>query len=192
MTITVQQATYERLQSHAQPFVDTPEDVINRVLDAFEDKPPRQADDDDRVDIVVDPRRVPDLTHTKVRSARIGSDLIHKPNWNLLLDRTVLAAMRDAGGFEELERVCPANLFNGRKIDDGYHHLHEIDVSVQGRSANEAGRTLIETAERIGLAVDITFAWRQKDEAAHPGEVGRITIPSTGRVEEPANGPTGG
>ena len=190
MTITVQQATYERLQSHAQPFVDSPEDVINRVLDTFEEKPPQRAEDDDGVDIVVDPRRLPDLTHTKLRSALMGPDLIVKPNWNALLDRAVLAAMRRARTFEELERFCSANLFNGCKTDEGYHHLYEIGVSVQGRSANDAARTLIETAERIGLAVDITFAWRQKDEAAHPGKVGRVTVPAIEHGDDGGKAPT--
>ena len=33
--IEINQATFERLQRHAKPFVDTPDIIINRALDAL-------------------------------------------------------------------------------------------------------------------------------------------------------------
>jgi len=35
--VRISEATWQRLQSHAQPFVDTPESVINLALDALEE-----------------------------------------------------------------------------------------------------------------------------------------------------------
>lgn len=84
--------------------------------------------------------------------------------------------MQDAGSFGKLARMCPANMVRGKKTEDGYRHLSEIDVSVQGLPANEACAALVETARRIGMGLAITFKWRDKEGAAHPTETARLTM----------------
>ena len=177
--ITIEHATFVRLQRHAQPLVDNPDAVVNRALDALEGHT-AEALSEGVVDVdrEIDPRRLPDLTHTKVLAARFGDDEIEKPNWNKLLDRLVVRAMRDAGSFGKLDQMCPANMVRGRKTEDGYRHLSEIDVSVQGLPANEACATLVETARQIGMGLEITFRWRDKDGAAYPTESARLTMPA--------------
>ena len=173
--ITIGQTTFERLQRHAQPLVDTPDAVVNRALDALEGRigePP--SEDAVEVDREVDPRRLPDLTHTKVLAARVGNEEIEKPNWNRLLERVVVRAMGFAGSFARLDRMCPANLVRGRNTDDGFHHLSEIEVSIQGLSANEACNALLETAQQTGTGLEVTFRWRAKDGAAYPTQTGRL------------------
>lgn len=177
-SITIDDSTFARLQSHAVALVDTVDTVLNRALDALEGSGPNgSGEDPGEVDYVVDPRRIPDLTHTKVLAARVGGVGVDKPNWNKLLDRVIVRAMAQAGSFERLDRMCPANLANGPKTTEGYHHLPEIDVSVQGLSAKEACAALVETARREGTGVEITFLWRDKEGAAHPGRTGRLSMP---------------
>ena len=177
--ITIEHTTFERLQRHARPLVDNPDAVVNRALNALEGHTP-EAPSEGVVDVdrEVDPRRLPDLTHTKVRAARMGDDEIEKPNWNKMLDRLVVRAMRHAGSFGKLAQMCPANMVRGRKTEDGYRHLSEIDVSVQGLPANEACAALVETARQIGIGLEITFKWRDKEGAAHRGETARLTMPA--------------
>ncbi len=49
-------------------------------------------------------------------------------------------------------------------------------MSVQGLPANEAGAALIETARQVGMGLEITFKWRDKDGAAYPTETARLTM----------------
>ena len=176
--ISIDQATFERLQRHAQPLVDTVDAVVNRALDALEtgDRP-RSGERSLAVEREVDPERLPDLTHTKVLAARLSGEDIEKPNWNRLLDRVLILSKGRVADLDGLQRLCPANMVRGCKSDEGYHHLPEIGISVQGLSANEACAALTAAARGLGIGLDVVFLWRPKDGAAHPGERARLQLP---------------
>ena len=178
--ITIEQTTFARLQSHALPLVDTVDTVVKRALDALDASEGRGSGKAGKslmqVDHEVDLRRLPDVTHTKLLAARVDREEIEKPNWNRILDRVVVLAMQNVGSFDQLNRMCPVNMVSGQKTVEGYHYLSEIDVSVQGLSAKEACGALVEIARRSGTDLEITFLWRDKDGAAHPGDTGRLTM----------------
>lgn len=175
--VTIEQATFERLQRHARPLIDSVDVVVGRALDALEgQKTPLSNEMAQAVDHDLDPDRLPDLTHTKLLAARLAGEEVAKPNWNRLLQRVLVMAMRDVGDVDELRRWCPVNVVAGRKTDEGYHHLPEADISVQGLSAKEACGALTVTARGLGIGVDIVFLWRAKDGALYPGERGRLNI----------------
>jgi hypothetical protein len=177
--IVVQDQTFERMQRHAKPFVDTPDTIINLALDALESAadhetmPPAQHMAGERR---IHPRALPNLTHTKVLDARIDGEAIAKPNWNSLLDEMLRRSMKQVGSFEKLKQLCPVNMVKGRKNDEGYTHLPEIDASVQGQDANGACRAIVTAAQGLGMPVDIGFMWRHKEGAAHPGERARLQV----------------
>lgn len=177
--ITLSNATFERLQSNAQAFVDTPDMVVARALDALElcdhsaGTPKISANQR-----IVDPQDLPNLKHTKIMEARLDGNVVEKPNWNRLLDVLLVRAMRELPDLDALRRICPANLVAGRKLVDGYRYLSEINVSVQGVSANEACAVLVSTSSRLSIDLDITISWRMKPEAEFPGEIGRLTLTS--------------
>lgn len=182
--ISVQQSTFERLQCHAKPFIDTPESVILRALDALESvcaaptgavSAPGEAEGSPP-ERQIDARALPRLTHAKLLEAVIDGDRLAKPNWNLLLDDMLRRVMKRVGTFDELHRICPVNMIQGRKEDEGYGYLTEIDASVQGQDANGACRAVITAAQALGMSLDIGFLWRHKDGAAYPGERGRIRL----------------
>ena len=176
--ITIEQATFERLQRHAQPLVDTVDAVVNRALDALETGAWRRPDEvAPAVERKVDPDRLPDLTHTKVLAARLAAEDVERPNWNRLLDRVLVLSKGRVADLDGLRRLCPANMVPGRKTEEGYHHLPEIGISVQGLSANEACAALTATVRGLGVGLDVAFLWRAKDGAAHPGERGRLQLP---------------
>lgn len=175
--ISIEHNTFERLKRLAEPLVDDADAVVRRALDALEGQGRRLSVGDSLdVDREIQPSRLPNLTHTKILSARIGREVIERPNWNRLLHRIVVLAMHHTRNFERLVQTCPANMVQGRKTDDGYHFLREIDVSVQGLSAHEACGALIDTARRIGINFEIVFRWREKEGATHPGETGRLSM----------------
>ncbi len=176
--ISIEHATFERLQGHARPLVDTVDSVINRGLDALDqlETQPSPRGNGQGAERVIDPRTLPNLTHTKVLDATIDGERLTKPNWNALLDEMLRRAMKRLGSFEKLQQVCPVNMVRGRKGDEGYGYLPDIDVSVQGQDSNAACRGVVVLAQSLGIAIDIAFMWRAKDKAAFPGERGRLTI----------------
>lgn len=177
--VTIEEATFERLQKHARPLVDTTDTVINAALDALEQQAgvpvlanKLSADSERRIDA----RHLPNLTHTKVLDAAIDGSVIARPNWNLLLDEMLRRAMERVGTFEKVSKLCPVNMVSGRKEDEGYCYLSDIDVSVQGQDSNAACRTVVTAAQGLGMALDIGFMWRPKEGAAHPGERARLLV----------------
>lgn len=184
--ISVQNSTYERLQRHAKPFVDTPETVIVRALDAldqFAGESEQTPSSPAAVERHIDPRALPNLTHTKILTASIGGKTIAKANWNLLLDEVLRCAMKRLGSFEKVRQLCPINMVKGRKEDEGYGYLPEIDISVQGLDANGACRAIVTGAQGLGLSLDVTFMWRHKEAAAYPGERARVQFTGANRSE---------
>ena len=178
--ITIQESTFERLQRHAKPLVDTPDTVIVRALDALGQIGLEEAADNGHEVVAeerqIDPGDLPSLTHTKVLDASIEGEPIAKPNWNLLLDEVLRRAMKRVVSLEKLRQYCPVNMVKGRKEDEGYGYMAEIDISVQGQDANRACRAMVMAAQGLGMVLEIGFMWRLNKAAAHPGERARIQV----------------
>lgn len=177
--VSIEDATFERLQGHAKPLVDTIDSVIARALDALEresghaEVAPMSIETNERD---IDPRQLPKLTHTKVLDAALSGRQVERPNWNLLLDEALRLGMKHVGSFDKLQRLCPVNMVKGRKEDDGYGYLSDIDISVQGQDSNGACRGIVTMAQALGIPLEIGFMWRHKENAAFPGERARIRI----------------
>ena len=180
--ITIEQATFERLQLHAKPLVDTIDTVVNRALDALERDTPIAPSQPLRQPAMAperefDWRTPPDVSHTKLSGAALHGQRIDRPNWNLLLKRMLELAMERLSDFDAVQRICPVNMMRGYKDDEGYRYLSEIDLSFQGASANDSLRALLAAARGLGVEFEIDFSWRQKEGAAYPGERARLKVP---------------
>ncbi len=181
--ISILQSTFERLQRHAKPFIDTPDTVITRVLDALEQRDDHTLAGSEEIPETerrLSPNALPNLTHSKVIEASLGGQPISKPNWNRLLEEVLRHAMKRAGSFERLQQSCPANMVKGPKEDEGFSYLPEIDVSVQGQPANGACQAMVTMSQAFRIALDVRILWRVKEGAAYPGEKGRITVDGSG------------
>lgn len=176
--IQIEQGTFERLQHHAQALVDTSDTVLTRILDFYERGKEHVPTADRKRELIrlIDPDELTDLTHTKVLSASLAGQAIPKPNWRRLLEDTLVIAMEQLEDLDEVRRYCGANIVQGRKEVDGFRYLGDVDISVQGLSANEACRSLIALARSLSIAVDVTFVWRLKEDALHPGEKARLRL----------------
>lgn len=177
--IAIKQSTFERLQRHAMPLVDTTDMVLNRALDALESQE-GETDRKEEPPLVkrrIDPRALPDLTHTKILDASLAGERVAQPKWNILIGRILVSAMKQLASFDEVRKLCPANIVQGNKADEGYRHLSEIDVSVQGMSSNDACRALVAVAQSLGIGLEITLMWRPRDGAAYPGEKAWLCVP---------------
>jgi hypothetical protein len=175
--VTISDETFARLQRQARPLVDTIDTVMTRALDALDILPGSlEIDTIGAGERRVDPRALPSLTHTKILGASLGGAPIAKANWNSLLDEVLRRTMKHAGSFEALRQLCPVNMAKGKKVNEGYSHLSDINISVQGQDANGACRGIVTAVQAMGIALDVSFMWRHKEGAAHPGQRARIAI----------------
>jgi|GEM_PF-1067453 len=180
--ISIEQSTFERLQRHARPLVDTTDTVVNRALDALENHGKGVAslgENSSTSEHLVDPLNLPNLTHTKVLDASLDGQRVTKANWNLLLDKLLIRAMKQLRDLDELHRLFRVNMVQGCKEDEGYRHIAEINVWVQRLSANNACGALVIAAQRLRLELQVDFMWRDREGAACPGEKARLHIPAT-------------
>lgn len=178
-SIQISQSVYERLQSHATPFVDTPETVIIRALDALDavrSPVDRPSTSPAPVHRKFDSQTPPNLTHTKLMSATLDGKAIDRPRWNGLLDACLVIGRNRAGSFQRLSTLTSANLFNGPKDDDGYHFLPMANLSVQGQDANGAWRSIEQLSRNLGISIEVVFYWRPKPGAEFPGEYGHMSV----------------
>jgi len=172
--------TVERLQKHAKPFVDTVDTVINRLLDAYEGSQFAETDDGD---VITDGNirdfsssKTPDLTHTKVLTIEFNRIKFARAEttWNALLNETIRFAKKAAKSDDEFKRLVTVNWTKGKKEDEGYRYLSDVNISVQGQDANAAWRGASHIAKQLGRQIEVVFTWRLKEGAAHPGITGRL------------------
>ena len=149
--IDLQNATMERLKKLAEPFVDTPETVILRALDALEVTPAKTPTSGSSTvfDMIVDPRNIPNLTHTKLVSAKLGGQAFPNPKWSLVLREILRRARKTGLKAVEIHRVCSINVTEGKKTDEGYRFLDDINLSVQGQDSNAACRGIVTMSRHL-------------------------------------------
>ncbi|WP_129775846.1 T4SS efffector SepA family protein [Peristeroidobacter soli] len=185
-TITISEESLAILQRYARPFVDSVDVAIKNMDGLIQNSAAGAASalpaETSVAERRIDPRDLPKLTHTKLLDASIGGASLSRPNWNRLLEETVRRAIRQVRDFDKLRRICPVNMIKGRKNDEGYTHLADIDISVQGQDANGACRGVVTAAQALGLELKIELMWRPKEGANFPGERGRLHIPAAKRT----------
>src|SRR5438105_991733 len=110
-TITLSDAAFAELKSLAEPFVDTPESLTAKIIhDAFCRSgaqlngfgQPRAAQDDIRW---LDPDTHENLKHTRLISATVDGQPIHRPKWNGLHEHLHILAYRRLGSFDALKQA---------------------------------------------------------------------------------------
>lgn len=178
-SINISEATFERLQRHAVPLIDSFDTLINRLLDTAEAGLPNRGPTSHRNPDGArrfSPTKPPQLTHTKVVSATFNGKILRPANWNRLLDAAVVHATKSKTDFSSLRRLVPVNVVKGKKEDEGYHYLALVDISVQGQDANAAWRYAVLVAQAFGCAIEVSFVWRNKDGAEYPGQAGMMVF----------------
>lgn len=142
----IEQSTFKQPQYHTRPLVDTINRVLNRalsVLGQLEGAAAPSEAQQPKSEQRIDPHRVLDLKHTKELDASIEGNQIAKPNWNHLPDKVLIRAMMELSGLEKIRKICPVNMVDVRKEDEGYSYLTEIGIFVQGQDANAVGGVVI-------------------------------------------------
>lgn len=175
--IRVSNATLERLKALAEPFVDTPETVIARVLDHYKQSQSTEnstAEKDVNAPATpatrFDALNAPDLTHTKLLSAVV--DGREASRWNDVVNEAHRAAMGRVNDFNKLSKLSKSQIVKGQKSDRGYHYLEDLDLSIQGIDADYAFKNALHLARNLAFPIRVEFEWRHKPGAAYPGTRG--------------------
>lgn len=112
------------------------------------------------------------LTHTKILRGRIGRESVTK--WSELVDTAHRLGFEHFGSLEVFKRNSLSNIFLGIKSDKGFRYLQDIGISIQGENANNSWRNALYLAKKLKVPIEISFEWRLKEDAAHPGQKGNL------------------
>lgn len=186
-TIELSERTFRALQALAQPFVDTPDDVVWRLVSAArdgaeKDEPSTTRPSGHRIEspgqldaLEVDPNRPEDLTHTRIIKAVVDGEDVPRPNWNGLVQLVHLKAMRRLGSIEAVRRITRSNILPGKHEDRGFVYLPDADLSIQGVEARLAWENTLRIARELKIPIAVEFEWYNKEKAAHPGRMASMT-----------------
>lgn len=176
VNVSLTDATFAKAKAAAEPLVDSPDSVISRALDLLLKEQGDRARSASTMPVSIIRLAVgtKELTHSRLLTANVGGAEIHRPDWNSLSRDLHLRARVRLGSFEAVRDASSANLRPGRHEDDGYRYLAEADFSIQGSDANSACESSFRLAEAMGIALRVTFEWRDREDAAYPGKTGVI------------------
>ena len=182
--VTIEQSTFERLQQHAEPLIDTTDSVIVRALNALDERRESSATSQAPTAKAMEfgPNiPLPDVKHTRMLAASINGGSV-TANWNNVLRHMLICAKEHYGDLEQLRRRCAVKFVPRVKDDDGYRHLPQAGISYQGVNANAAADAIVTLAKDIGVTLDVDFEWRDKEQAAYPGRRARLHVPAGSQV----------
>jgi hypothetical protein len=81
-------------------------------------------------------------------------------------------ALAKAESIETLLTVTHAQVRKGdHSGDSGFHFVPEFGLSIQGVDANKAWEYSLRLAQYLKVPVSVRVEWRNKEGAAHPGEI---------------------
>jgi hypothetical protein len=182
--IRISDTTYAKLGLLAEPFVDTtPDLVISRCLDeVLAARGVSLGLEADSVGEVrrLDPDNPDDLRHTTVKSVRVNGREIRPANWNAMLRNVHMRARTSLGSFQELRDASRSHLREGRYQDDGFYYVASGEFSIQGQDANLCWANGLHLAKQIGVPLEVTFIWQNREGAVHPGQRGVLEWAPTG------------
>lgn len=188
--VEIPESLFKRLQRLAIPLVDTTVTVIERLVDEAElathhkgsvhhshsGGNSRSVNRDPEPSEFV-PDTPPDLRHTRVLSARFASRTAS--GWNDLVHAAHAEALSQLRSLDVLRGVTKSNFITGRASSEdtkrGFHHVPEINISIQNVGAEQAWVNSLRLARHLGTEIRVTFEWMRKNDAAQPGKTGTLS-----------------
>lgn len=184
-TVTLSDEIAERLQA-LSPLFELPE-IIGKLLDKHYPvngmaaptalTPIPQPSPGVPAPRLFNPASPPSLTHTKLLSVQFCGRTLDRGDatWNGLMNAAILEACGKLKDPERVKQLIIVNCLVGKKEDEGYRYIPKAGISVQGQDAIAAWKAAHHIATQLGCAFDVVFAWRHKEDAAHPGVTGRFS-----------------
>jgi len=176
--IRVSESTYRRLEQHVTGFGDNPDRVIQRLLD-YHDEDGMESGNQNREDggqngpLELNPDDPGDLTHTKVLNGHFGDESVS--NWKELMHTAHNIAHNSIQSVDKLREITHANIEKGEHTESGFAPVLGAPISIQGANANKSWQSAFRLAKELKVPIEMTFKWRKKKNALHPGKKGRLS-----------------
>lgn len=178
-TITLSDGTYAKVKAHAEPLVDSADSVISRIFDFYATHnaanglgvSQSQSTKPSIVTLAVGSR---ELTHTRLLTATVDGVQLYRPDWNSLARDLHVMAKKRLGSFDVVRAATSANLRQDRFEENGFRYLPEAEFSIQGCDANNSCECAFRLAKAMRISLRVTFEWRERNDAAYPGQTGVI------------------
>lgn len=173
--ITLSDQVFARIKAKAEPFVDTPESVIVRLLEFYEGGKPTF---DLGAAKIFDAKNPPNLRHTTVVKAMVNGVALksQETNWNGILLVLIRKLAEDGMKREDIEARLVCNTSFGERSDSGYKFIKAAGISIQGLDANNAWRSIQVLASATNQTVNIDFKWQNKEGVEMAGSTGTLIV----------------
>jgi hypothetical protein len=173
-TIQISSELFKRIQSFAEPLIDTLETVMDRALDALALQGGQSKQVGPRV---YNGAVAPNLSFTTVRSVIVGDKKLPAADtyWNNLL-RELLRQASKTLTTEKLSQTLPCNHVTGQKDENGYNFIPEAGLSVQAAEANKAWKAAYAIAAASKIPVEVEFDWQDNPKAANPNQSAKFSL----------------
>ena len=177
MTDAISPNTIDRLKIYAEPFVDTVDSVVNRLIDAFEANSSGPLKAAPSASSALDAASPPNLAFTTVHNVVLNGVRLpsSESKWNGLMIAAIQQAKKSMTT-EEIDKLVIINHVLGKKTDIGYKYLADVGISVQGQDANHAWKATYEILKELKISAEIEFSWQNNPKASSPGARGKFVV----------------
>ena len=155
MKIKIKRSTAERIKKHDINLAGA-DDVINRAIDTLEKKVARKPKENKKHD----------LRHARVLSAEINGETLERNDWRTALVHILILAGKSKSPqkIEKIFFIVPKikqgvvqRMILGRRMDDVYNYIKEIDASIAPLRAPQYGEAIEKIAKLFEFTVDIQY-----------------------------------
>jgi hypothetical protein len=181
-SIEITGSAMEYLKALAEPFVDTPATVLDRVIEqhrkigshdskasSVASKPPA------KVEYRIE--NLPPLLHAKVEAAQIDGTAVSRPKWSVLVEEMIRRAGKKGNTATQIAASMNAHTTQKERSDTGFVYVREAGLSFQKMDANRSCKAILAISRQFGIPVSIDFFWRDDPNAHSAGASGRIVGP---------------
>lgn len=171
--IEISDWAYEKISSLMSED-DTAGSVISRLLANSTSQDALETQKSNNLNMNFHMAAVPDLTFTKIISAKLNGDKVKTTNWKGLRDAIIKLGVANGVNLEEVSSV---HIVTGKKTDEGFEFYESMGLSIQGQSAKDSWKTCSDICFLMKATVEVLVQWRENKKAAYPGQKAKLFIP---------------
>lgn len=170
-SIEISDRAFAYLKGRAEPFVDTPLSVLDRILFEKPHQPLTLAPTNQGATLMFTGTSAPPVKFAIIRSAILSGQKAVKNTWNHLLEDMITHCCKKGAPSQTVREALKANTADGEVSENGFRYVSAAGFSFQGLEANRVCENIITLAEKFGVPFEIEIQWSLEEGAAHPGAV---------------------
>ena len=168
------------LKSLAEPFVDTPATVLDRIIEQHRKLAAARSTASEPFKSAAPAygiESLPPLLHSKIEAATIDGKSVTRPKWSVIVEEMVRTAAKKGNSPSQIAAAMSANTELKERSDTGFVFIRDAGLSFQKMDANRSCKAILGISRRFRIPVSIDFFWRDDPNAYSPGANGRIIGP---------------